>query len=519
MQSDPDSSPDASRRRLLRAVAGLALAGGLAGCNQAGEGTDGSPAPADSDTPAPSPTPSPTPAATTAPPTDPPTATATATATASPTPTPAGRSTAREFVAHLRAGEFDAAHAMGTDELAENLPRSTLERLWIGLQAQHGAVESTGSVETATRDGSATFVVPVDCAEGSARVEIEVDGEDRVGGLWFPAEYRSPEYVDPAAFTERTLTLEPGGCSLPATLAVPADASGGGSGTATATDGGTGTATATATGSSSVPGVVLVHGSGPHDRDETIGPNKPFRDLAQGLATRGVAVLRYAKRTYACDVPRAEWAIDDIIVDDAVHALEVLRDQPEVDPDRTVVAGHSVGAACAPRIAERDGRAAGAAVLAGNARPFTEVYPPQVKHIFAVQGGLSAREEQQLAAVKRLMTAVENGSVADGRPIGPLPGIWWKTFYEYDQVATANAVDADLFFGHGGRDFQIPADPALSGWREGLDDAEAARFERYPDLSHIFQPGAEPSLTREYAFADNVAEDLVVDLSDWTTGL
>ncbi|WP_436931728.1 DUF3887 domain-containing protein [Halosimplex halobium] len=505
MQSDPDSSPDASRRRLLRAVAGLALAGGLAGCNGTGEGTDGSPAPAESDTPTPGPTPSPTPAATTAPPTDP--AAATPTATASPTPTPAGRSTAREFVAHLRAGEFDAAHAMSTDELAENLPRSALERLWLGLQAQHGAVESTGSVETATREGSTTFVVPVDCAEGSARVEVAVAGEGRVGGLWFPAEYRSPEYVDPATFSERTLTLEPEGCSLPATLAVPAGANGGGSGTATAT------------GSTSVPGVVLVHGSGPHDRDETIGPNKPFRDLAQGLATRGVAVLRYAKRTYACDVPRAEWAIDDIVVDDAVHALGVLRDQPEVDPERTVVAGHSVGAACAPRIAERDGRVAGAAVLAGNARPFTEVYPPQVKHIFEVQGGLSAREEQQLAAVRRLMDAVENGSVADGRPIGPLPGIWWKTFYRYDQVATANTVDADLFFGHGGRDFQIPADPALAGWREGLDDPDAARFERYPELSHIFQPGAEPSLTREYVFADSVAEEPVADLADWTTGL
>ncbi|QPV64698.1 DUF3887 domain-containing protein [Halosimplex litoreum] len=504
MQPDPDPSPDASRRRLLRAVAGLTVAGGLAGCNQSGDGTDGSPAPAESDTSAQSATT----AATTAPPTDPPTATVTPTPTQTATaaPTPASRSVAREFVAHLRAGEFDAAHAMGTGELASTLPQSTLERLWLGLLAQHGAVESTGSVETTTRDGSTVFVVPVDCAEGSARVELGVDAEGRVGGLWFPAEYRSPDYVEDAAFTERTLALEPEGCTLPATLTVPAGA-GGGSGTATATD------------SSTVPGVVLVHGSGAHDRDETIGPNKPFRDVAQGLATRGVAVLRYAKRTYACDVPRDEWAIDDIVVDDAVHALGVLREQPEVDPERTAVAGHSVGAACAPRIAERDGRVAGAAVLAGNARPFTEVYPPQVRHIFEVQGGLSAREQQQLAAVKQLMTAVENGSVADGRPIGPLPGVWWKTFSEYDQVATANRIDAALLFAHGGRDFQVPIDPAMTGWRDGLDDSSAARFERYPDLSHLFQPGAEPSLQTEYTFADNVARELVVDLADWTTGL
>jgi len=507
MQSDPDTSPTASRRRLLRSVAGLAAVGALAGCNEGGDGTESSPAPDGSDTPASTPTPSPTLVPTTAPPTDPPTATPTPTPspTATATATPTDSAVAREFVAHLRAGEFDAAHAMFTPDLASVVTRPTLERYWLGLQAQHGAVEAVGSVGTTTREGSEVALVPVECAQGSAGIEVAGASGGRIGGLWFSGEYSAPDYVDDAAFTERTLTLEPEGCSLPATLTVPADASGG-SGTATAAGSG-------------VPGVVLVHGSGPHDRDETIGPNKPFRDIAQGLATRGVAVLRYEKRTYACDVPRAEWAIDDIVVDDAVHALGVLRDQPEVDPERSAVAGHSLGAACVPRIAERDGRVAGGAVLSGNARPFTAVYPEQVRHIFEVQGGLSAREEQQLAAVTQLMSAVKDGTVADGRPIGPLPGIWWKTFYEYDQVATANRIDADLMFAHGGRDFQIPIDPAMSGWREGLDDADATRFERYPDCSHLFQPGTEPSLTQEYVFADNVARDLVADLADWTNGL
>jgi len=531
MQSDPDASPDASRRRLLRAVAGLSVAGGLAGCNS-GDGTDGSATADGSATPSstPSVTPSPTPEPTTAPPTDPPTATPSptpsATATSSPSPsvtatataTPAEPAVARELVAHLRAGEFDAAHAMFTDRLGSAVTRPALERYWLGLRAQHGTVESIGPVGTTTRQGSEVALVPVECAQGSAGVEVAAAGGGRVGGLWFPGEYSPPEYVDDSAFTERTLTLEPEGCSLPATLTVPAGASGGG-GTATASDGGTATASGNTTDSGTVPGVVLVHGSGAHDRDETIGPNRPLRDVAHGLATRGVAVLRYEKRTYACDVARAEWAIDDIIVDDAVHALGALRDQPEVDAERTAVAGHSVGAACAPRIAERDGQVAGAAVLAGNARPFTEVYPEQVRHVLEVQGGLSDREEQQLATVTQLMAAVEDGSIADDRPVGPLPGIWWKTFSEYDQIATADRLDADLFVAHGGRDFQIPIDPAMSGWRDGLDDADAHRFERYPDCSHLFQPGTEPSLTTEYVFADNVAQELVADLADWTTGL
>ncbi|MFC7140692.1 alpha/beta fold hydrolase [Halosimplex aquaticum] len=520
---EPPSTSDArSRRTVLRTVAGLACAGALAGCNDTSGASTDSPIPGGTGTDAPVSTTTATPTPTvTAPPTGTqmptPDSTGTPASTATPTPssTPAGRETAREFVARLRAGEFDAAHSLFGDTLASRMPRPTLERYWLGLTAQHGAVESVGSVESGTRDGSETLVVPVECAERRQRIELGVDGDGALSGLWFPAEYSSPEYVDESAFAERTLTLEPGGCSLPATLSVPAGDDGGSTATATA---GTKTATVTDVGDT-VPGVVLVHGSGQHDRDGTIQPNEPYRDLAQGLASRGVAVLRYDKRTHACDVPREEWAIDDIIVDDAVHALGVLRDQPEVDPDRTVVAGHSIGATCVPRIAERDGSVAGGALLAGNARPFTEVYPEQVKHLLEVQGGLSAREERQLSAVKRLMSAVEDGSVADDRQIGPVPGIWWKTLSEYDQVATANRVDAPLFVAHGGRDFQIPIDPALSGWREGLDDPDTHRFERYPDLSHLFHSGTEPSLTTEYVFPDNVEEALVADLAEWVTGL
>lgn len=84
-----------------------------------------------------------------------------------------------------------------------------------------------------------------------------------------------PEYVDPDVYSETELSLAgPGARSLGATLSLP-------------------------DGSGTVPGVVIVHGSGPHDRDGSIGPLAPYRDIARGLATRGIAALRYDKRTLA----------------------------------------------------------------------------------------------------------------------------------------------------------------------------------------------------------------------------
>src|SRR5213596_1729423 len=99
--------------------------------------------------------------------------------------------------------------------------------------------------------------------------------------------------------------------------------------------------------------VLLVHGTGPNDRDETIGPNKPFRDLAGGLASRGIAVLRYDKRTKAYSAEYAKKgsiSIREEVIDDALAAIAFLRSQPRIDKERIFVIGHSLGAILVPEI-------------------------------------------------------------------------------------------------------------------------------------------------------------------------
>ena len=106
--------------------------------------------------------------------------------------------------------------------------------------------------------------------------------------------------------------------------------------------------------------MILVHGSGPHDRDETIGPNKPFRDLAHGLASQGIAVLRYEKRTKEHPIRMAlsvnTITVKEETIDDAVAAFEALASQEKIDPKRIFVLGHSLGGTLLPRIGKaKDG--------------------------------------------------------------------------------------------------------------------------------------------------------------------
>src|SRR5262249_23144105 len=146
------------------------------------------------------------------------------------------------------------------------------------------------------------------------------------------------------------------------------------------------------------PAVVLVHGSGPNDRDETILGNKPFRDLAGGLASQGIAVLRYEKRTraHAAKLAVKTPTLDEEVTDDAVAAGKLLRRTKDVDPKRVFVLGHSLGATMAPRIGERDPDIAGLIVLAGATRPLEDLILEQVSYAFSLRGEPSEEDKAEL---------------------------------------------------------------------------------------------------------------------------
>ena len=156
-----------------------------------------------------------------------------------------------------------------------------------------------------------------------------------------------------------------------------------------------------------MPAVILVHGSGPNDRDETIGANKPFKDLATGLASRGIAVLRYDKRTRVHGAKVAaltDFTVNQEVIEDVIEAVKALRAQPRIDPARVFVLGHSLGGMLVPRIATADPTIAGLIVLAGAARPLEEAIVAQSRYIAVADGTISPEEQQgidQAAATRR----------------------------------------------------------------------------------------------------------------------
>jgi pimeloyl-ACP methyl ester carboxylesterase len=248
------------------------------------------------------------------------------------------------------------------------------------------------------------------------------------------------------------------------------------------------------------PAVLFVHGSGPHDRDETIGPNRPFRDLAHGLAVFGIASLRYDKRTLVAPTTfdPVRGTVKEEVIDDAVAALEALRSQSRIDRKVLVVLGHSLGGGLAATIAERGGPVAGLVLLAASPRPLDELMADQLTYLrdqARDQGILSDEQERMYASLFAQLDSLQAGNLPDRSMILGMSGHYLRDYRKRDLAADLLAFRGPVLFLQGGKDYQV-TQRDLDLWKEVAKQGgkQNATFRSFPELGHLFMPiEGEPS--------------------------
>jgi dienelactone hydrolase len=269
-----------------------------------------------------------------------------------------------------------------------------------------------------------------------------------------------------------------------------------------------------------VPAVVLIHGSGPHDRDETIGPNRPFRDIAEGLASRGVATLRYDKRT---KVHPEQFAgpstVREETMDDAIAAVALLATRPEIDAGRIVIAGHSLGGMLAPRIAAGRRDIAGLIVMAGATRSLPLIMVEQLQYMATLDGPADEATKQRIEEIRG---EAARAMAAKADDVGPnilgAPAAYWADLNAFDPAAAAAQLSLPLMILQGGRDYQVTADD-LRRFKAALAGRPNVTIRELPRLNHLFMAGDGKSRPEEYGKAGHVDAEVIEALAAFVAGL
>jgi dienelactone hydrolase len=417
-------------------------------------------------------------------------------------PAPDARAHARATLAAIGAGEFGKVEGDFTSQMQKALPPGRLAAMWAALQSQAGTFKSCETEPRVVTIADKEMVITA-CTFERATVDVQFafDGNGRISGLVFrPASsaasaHTPPPYANPSAYTESERTIGLPDWRLPATFTLPA-------------------------GVRPAPALVLVHGSGPNDRDETIGGNKPFKDLATGLASRGIAVLRYDKRSRVHAGKMAGvsgFTVQQEVIEDVLEAVKALRSEPGIDSERIFVLGHSLGAMLIPRIWLADPSIAGVIVLAGPARPLQDAIVAQSRYLAGADGTTSADEQQGIEraeALARQVRALQPDDAKSGGLIAGAPASYWLDLRGYDPTAAATKVKAPMLIMQGGRDYQVTTEE-FEKWKAALGTRPDVTFRSYPFLNHLFIAGAGPSLPAEYQIPGHVAEEVISDIATW----
>ena len=273
------------------------------------------------------------------------------------------------------------------------------------------------------------------------------------------------------------------------------------------------------------PAVVLIHGSGASDKDETVGSLKPFRDIAEGLAARGVAVYRFDKRTYVFGMQLASdtsITLETESVEDAVNAVQLLAAQEKIDPDRILVLGHSLGGNAVPAIARAlesaSVKACGFIMMAASPRSLDVLMREQIAYLDSLGQIPEDQRQGYDDMLKDLDKLQDIDSLAEDEPVAGAYPAYWKWLGDYDILRAAEEIARPVLLLQGEEDYQVTMED-FGIWQEHFSKKENWTLKSYPGLTHCFTPGEKTEGGNAYTGDKKTDARVIADIAEFVNGI
>ena len=400
----------------------------------------------------------------------------------------------------LEAGESEMVYGLFDETMRAAMTVDALAAVLPQLKAANGKLLQFGGEETTSTGPYVISTIRVSFEKGDLLLAVTfLNG--KIAGMYFSpiAREKTAEYEVPQGLMEEDFSV--GDPALPGTLTLPVGAS------------------------SPLPAVVLLHGSGPNDRDESIGQTKMFRDLAEMLAEKGIAVLRYDKRTlvYGGSYTQADlktFTVDEESIRDAVAAAELLRSDPRIS--QVFLVGHSMGAIIAPRIAqENPGLFDGIILLSGTPKTLGEIVLSQNQALVDALPPLTKAIGQiQMQGLRMEWNNLLNSTEeeAKNKTVFGQPAYYFWEMAQYDTGEILQALDIPVLIINGGRDFQVVDADGIDAWN-ALNLPDNVQVCYYPELNHLLMDPDAPEEARgtvkEYDTPCHVSQEIIAEIAEF----
>lgn len=411
------------------------------------------------------------------------------------------------FVYQLFSGNVASLPAMMNEALKPNLPMQSLAIIGQQYSAVYGKPLMQKSLVVENNGVHTNIVMVYETTVSPLKITLRFDSNQLIDDLYFEQvvvadTYQKPVY-DIGNYSETNVVIGEGTFAVPGTLTIP-------------------------DGKGPFPAVILVHGSGPHDRDSTIGAVKIFKDIAVGLAAQNIATLRYEKVTKEHNVKVAslpQFTLNNESVDDSILAVKLLKNRYDIDSANIYIAGHSQGGYVVPKIFENDNNndIAGAILLSAPSGNMTEVLMEQ--QVVALErlkamgypSEIIASQEQTAAFISQTVDLINDPQYSieklpESFPIPP--AYWWYEQRDYIPSQLAKLQTERMLIIQGENDWQVSMNQ-FSGWKEDLKERTNISYISYPNINHVLTEYEELSIGTEYYLPSNVSGKLITDMAKW----
>lgn len=403
----------------------------------------------------------------------------------------------KQYVQAVLNGDFDIIISNMNEGSEAQRKASILEQSWISITKELGECKGILSTNHKEVQGKDFVIVMLDYDTLALKVTFSFDQSGKISNLsalYAPLPSEQVEALQSDKFNRTSVQIGDSKYSLDGELVIPKS-------------------------STDVPAVILVHGSGSHDMNETFGGagNTPFADLAHGLAERGIASIRYNKRyfQYPQTVPERVTVWDEVI-NDVNAAIELARKTDGIDKNQIFIIGHSLGGMLSPEIAKENPDLAGFVSLGGSPRKLEDIILDQNKAAISAMNNTDEDKQAVLDTVIKMVGQVKAlTSEGPHETILSLNSEYWLSLKETNPQNFVNTLTVPMLFLQGDADFQVSPEKDFALWKAILKKNKNVKFKLYPGLNHFFIKSSGKMNLSDYNTKAQVEEQVIVDIAQW----